>query len=195
MATFRAIEATGAALVGLLRDRYPRDEFGGVLEIELYQTRNFEKPMREGFSVFLFRVAADASIRNLPPRRLPDGRVFRPSLPLDLYFMITPWSENAQQHHRMLGWAMRMFEDVGTLSASQLNNYVADADTFALDEALDIVFDPLALADYFTIWDRLRTLPASATYAVRMLRLDSELGVTEGPAVRTRVFDLGEVAS
>jgi hypothetical protein len=193
MATFRAINAIGAALVGLLRDGYPRDEFGGVLDIELYQTRNFEKPMTEGFSVFLYRVAPNGAIRNLPPRRATDGRVFRPSLPVDLQFMVTPWSENPERHHLMLGWAMRMFQDLGTLSASQLNNYVAETDTFARDEAVDIVFEPLVLTDYFTLWDRLRNLPASVTYVLRMLRLDSEVGVLEGAAVQTRLFDISEV--
>jgi hypothetical protein len=193
MATFRAINAAGAALVGLLRDGYPRDEFGGVLDIELYQTRNFEKPMTEGFSVFLYRVAPNGAIRNLPPRRATDGRVFRPSLPVDLQFMVTPWSENPERHHRMLGWALRMFQDFGTLSDSQLNNYVAETDTFAPEEAVDIVFEPLVLADYFTLWDRLRTLPASITYVLRMLRLDSEIGMLEGPAVQTRLFEMGEV--
>jgi hypothetical protein len=193
MATHRAIAAAGATLVGLIGDRYPRTDFGSALEIELYQTRSFETPMTDGFSVYLFRVAVNASTRNLPPRRLPDGRVFRPSLPVDLQVMITPWAANAQQHARRLGWVMRMLEDVGTLTASQLNNYVGETDTFGADEAIDIICDPLTLADYLTLWDRLRTFPTSASYVLRMLRLDSEIGIIEGPAVRTRRFELGEV--
>jgi hypothetical protein len=163
MATFRAIGATGVALVGLRRDRYPQTEFGWALDIEPYQTRNFEKATAEGLSVFLFRVGPNAIIRNLPPHRLPDGRVMRPSLQLDLHFMITPWSESTQQHHRMLSWAMRMFEDLGTLSASQRNSYVSEIDAFVPDEAVDIVFDPLPLSDYLRLWDRMRTFPASAS--------------------------------
>ena len=33
MANYRAIAATGAALAGLIRDRYPRDEFGTGLDV------------------------------------------------------------------------------------------------------------------------------------------------------------------
>jgi len=60
LARHQAIAATSNALLGLLRDRYPRDDFGTSLEIQLYQSRDFELPMREGFSVFLYRVTVNA---------------------------------------------------------------------------------------------------------------------------------------
>jgi hypothetical protein len=109
--------------------------------------------------------------------------------------MVTPWATDAQQHARMLGWVMRMLEDVGTLNASQLNNYVPETDTFGADEGLDIVCEPLALGDYLTLWDRLRTFPTSASYVVRMLRIDSDVEIIEGARVRTRRFDMGEVTA
>src|SRR4051812_25988591 len=107
MANYRAIAATSAALVGLIRDLYPRDEFGTGLPITLYQTSDFEHPMQDGFSVYLFRLAVNGAVRNRPPRRTVDGRRLRPSLPLDLQYMITPWAQNVERQHRMLGWAMR----------------------------------------------------------------------------------------
>ena len=81
MANYRAIAATSTALAGLIRDRYPRPEFGAGLDIALYQTRDFENPMQDGFSIYLYRVAVNGAIRNLTLRRSPDGRRFRPSLP------------------------------------------------------------------------------------------------------------------
>ena len=131
MATYRAIAAAGATLTGLIRDRYPRGEFGGALGVALYQTRDFTTPMREGFSVFLYRVSINGALRNMINRRAPDGVRFRPSLPVDLAFMVTAWAEDTEQQHRMLGWAMRMLEDIGQLSASHLNHYIAETDTFA----------------------------------------------------------------
>ena len=80
MANYRAIAATSTALSGLIRDRYPRDEFGSGLEVSLYQMRDFESPMQDGFSVCLYRVAVNGSVRNLTLRRSADGRRFRPSL-------------------------------------------------------------------------------------------------------------------
>ena len=46
MANYRAIAATSASLVGMIQDRYPRDEFGSGLTVTLYQTRDFEEADR-----------------------------------------------------------------------------------------------------------------------------------------------------
>jgi hypothetical protein len=195
MATYRAIAATGATLAGIIRDRYPRDEFGSALDVQLYQTRDFTEPMREGFSIFLYRVGINGSVRNLTNRRAPDGRRFRPSLPLDLFYMVTAWAGDTERQHRMLGWVMRMLEDLGQLSASHLNHYIAETDTFAPTESVDVICDPLALSDYFTIWDRLRTLPPSVTYVLRMVLVDSDITISDGPVVQTRHFSVGEVVA
>ncbi|UXH79156.1 DUF4255 domain-containing protein [Roseateles amylovorans] len=194
MANHRAIAAVSTALAGLIRDRYPRDDFGSGLEVKLYQMRDFESPMQDGFSVCLYRVAINGAVRNLTQRRAADGRRFRPSLPLDLHYMVTPWAQDAEMQHRMLGWVMRLMEDVGTLSAGHLNHYLSETDTFASNEALDLICDPLSLADYLTLWDRLQPrLPASATYTLRMVFVDSDVETGEGAAVQTRRFDVREV--
>lgn len=196
MANYRAIAAVSSALQGLIRDRYPRDEFGAGLDIELYQTRDFENPMQDGFSIYLFRVAVNGAVRNLTLRRSPDGRRFRPSLPLDLHYMITPWAQDVERQHRMLGWAMRLMEDIGVFSAGHLNHYIAETDTFAPHEGLEIICDPLTLSDYLTLWDRLRPrLPASATYTLRMVLIDSDVHVADAPPVQTRRFDMGQVVA
>lgn len=196
MANHRAIAATSQALAGLIRDHYPRDEFGTGLEVKLYQMRDFETPMQDGFSVCLYRVAVNGSVRNLTMRRSADGKRFRPSLPLDLHYMLTPWAQDAEMQHRMLCWVMRLMEDTGTLSAGHLNHYLSETDTFAPHEALDLVCDPLSLTDYLTLWDRLQPhLPASATYTLRMVFIDSDVQVDDGAAVQTRHFDMRKVVA
>jgi hypothetical protein len=95
----------------------------------------------------------------------------------------------------MLGWLMRMLEDVGTLGSSHLNHtqYSVGINTFLATESIDIVCDPLALNDYFTIWDRLGTLPLSITYVLRMVMIDSTVSMDDGKLVQTRSFDIGKV--
>ena len=83
MGTFQAIAATGQAMLGLLSDAVPRDQFPNA-QFELYQMSNFQQPMEEGISLFLYRIAANTSRRNLPPTVGPDGRRFRPPIPVDL---------------------------------------------------------------------------------------------------------------
>lgn len=196
MARFLAIGATSVALTGLIRDHYPRNEFGTTLDVALYQARDFETPMREGFSVFLYRVTVNGTVRNMTFRRSPDGRRFRPSLPLDLHYLITPWAEDVEQQHRMLGWVMRFIEDQGALSAGHLNHYVAETDIFAANEGLEIICDPLALTDHLNLWDRLRArFPISVSYSLRMLSIDSDIELADaGPPVQSRTFRMGEPA-
>lgn len=196
MANYRAIAATSTALAGLIRDRYPRAEFGAGLDIALYQTRDFEDPMQDGFSVYLYRVAVNGAIRNMTARRSPDGQRFRPSLPLDLFYMITPWAQDIERQHRMLGWVMRMLDDTAILSAGHLNHYMAETDTFRPNEGVELICDPLSLSDYLTLWDRLRPrLPASATYSLRMVVIDSEVHLPDAAGVQTRRFEMGEVTA
>jgi hypothetical protein len=196
VASYLAIGATSTALTGLIRDHYPRDQFGSTLDVALYQARDFESPMREGFSVFLYRVLVNGTVRNMSLRRSPDGRRFRASLPLDLHYLVTPWAEDVEQQHRMLGWVMRFIEDQGVLSAGHLNHYVAETDIFASQEALEIICDPLALTDHLNLWDRLRArFPISVSYAVRMVSVDSQVEIVDSSSrVQTRTFVMGESA-
>jgi hypothetical protein len=195
MANHRAIASVGTALVGLIRDHYPRADFGEGLEIGLYQTRDFESPMQDGFSVYLYRVAINGAVRNLSLRRTADGSRVRPSLPLDLFFMITPWAQDVERQLRMLGWVMRLMEDASVLSAGHLNHYMAETNVFAPHEGVELVCDPLTLTDYLTLWDRLRPrLPASATYALRMVLIDSDVRYEDAALVQSRRFDFRGVA-
>ena len=92
--------------------------------------------------------------------------------------MITPWTSDVERQHRMLGWVMRLMEDTSVLSAGHLNHYLGEADTFTPNEGIELVCEPLTLTDYLTLWDRLRPqLPASATYTLRMVVIDSDIRI------------------
>jgi hypothetical protein len=50
----------------------------------LYQATDFESPWKKESACF---VSCDhQAMRNLPPRLAPDGRRYRPSLPVDLHY-------------------------------------------------------------------------------------------------------------
>lgn len=191
MARAQGIAAASATLMGLLRDRYPRDEFGPSLAFELYQARNFESPMKEGIAICLWRVAPNVGRRNFTTRTDALGRRFRGSLPIDLYYLIVPYAEQAERQQRLLGWVMRAMHELGTLAPTHLNHYLAESDIFAEAESLDAVADPIPVGDYLTLWDRLKRLPPAATYVLRMLLLDSEIPIEEHPPVEDRNFDIG----
>ena len=191
MANYRAIAGASAAILGLLRDRFPNADFGGPLHVELYQAKDFATPMKEGLAICLWRVAPNVSRRAIGPRTDIHGRRFKPSLLIDLNYLIVPFAEQAERQQRLLGWMLRAMEDLGPLVASELNHFLAESDIFAEVESLDLVNDPLAVADLLTVWDRIKAMPPCATYTMRMLLLDSDVSLDEYPIVVERAFELG----
>jgi hypothetical protein len=193
MGTFQAIAATGQAMLGLLSDAVPRDQFPNA-QFELYQMSNFQQPMEEGISLFLYRIAANTSRRNLPPTTGPDGRRFRPPIPLDLYYIATAWAPTAVRQQRLLGWTIRMFEDVPILPTGLLNNYGPEPEIFKQGETVEVVLDSLTLQDLNNIWGVSKSsLQLSIGYVARMLHIQSSMPITEYKEVQTREFGVGKV--
>src|SRR5262249_40978065 len=120
MAKPYAIAATGQAILSLLSTACPRADFPSA-QFELYQARNFQSPMDEGVALYLHRITPANNIRNLPPRVAPDGRKYRPAVPIDLHYLLIAWARDAAKQQRLLGWAIRTIEDTPTLTAGVLN--------------------------------------------------------------------------
>lgn len=193
MATYHAVAAIGQAILGLLEQARPATEFDSS-QFLMYQSANFQTPMDEGISLYLYRVAVSTARRNLPAKTLPDGRRLRPPLPLDLHFLMTPWAKTPAKQHRLLGWAMRVMEDTPILPASLLNHYGPETDTFRPDETVDIVNEPISLQDIWNIWEIAKhNVQVSVSYVARMVPIDSLQYETEGPPVQTRIFDVGKI--
>ena len=138
MATHNAIAAIGQAILGMLASACPRPEFAGA-QFELYQGSNFQSPMDEGISLYMHRITPANNIRNLPPRVGPDGRRYRPSLPIDIHYLLIAWARDAAKQHRLLGWAMREMENTPILHAGLLNQYGPEPDTFGANENVDLI--------------------------------------------------------
>jgi hypothetical protein len=193
MATYHAIAATGQAILGVLADACPRDEFGGAA-FELYQPSDLKDPMDDGVSLYLYRIAVNAARRNMPPRSAPDGRRLRPPLPLDLYFLLTAWARTAARQQRLLGWAMRTIEDTPVLGSGVLNHYGPEPDTFLAHEAVELICEPVSLQDQVNIWEPFQANhQLSVTYVARMVAIDSRLELPDAAPVQTRVFEHAEV--
>jgi hypothetical protein len=193
VATHNAIAAVGQSILGLLQDARPRPEFEAA-RFELYQSANFSKPMDEGVSLYLYRVAVNATRRNLPPRIDLEGRRHRAALPLDLYYMLTPWAKTAERQHRLLGWAMRTLEETPTLPSGLLNHHaVPEHDTFYPDESVTVIQEQISVQDMFNIWDFAKhNIQISVTYVVRLVPLDSIVREDDAPFAQTRSFGAGK---
>jgi len=192
MARYQSIAAAGEAILGLLRDSRPRPEYESA-RFDLFQLKDFQAGMDEGLSLYLYRIGVNGSRRNLPPTLGLDGKRYRPALPLDLHFLLTAWAKTAAVQQRLLGWAVRALQDVPVLPASFLNNYAPEPEVFRPNEAVELIFDPLSLADMNNLWGAAKTTPPlSVTYVLRMLAIESEVEIAEGgDLVQARGFDFG----
>jgi hypothetical protein len=195
MATYPAIAVTGQAILKLLADSCPREEFAAA-RFELFQVGNFSQsqPMEEGISLFLYRLGVNGARRNLPSHIRLNGLRYRPPLPLDLYFLITAWAKSAAKQQRLLGWAMRVLEDTPLLPSGLLNDVGPEPEIFQPNETVEIIFEPLSLQDMYNIWSAIKAVPQlSASYVVRAVSIDSTVLLTEAVPVQTRALDYGEV--
>lgn len=188
MAKAQAISVTGQTVLGLLADNIPKSEFTNA-RFELYQPINFLSPMKEGISLFLYRIEINAGLRNLPNKTGLDGISRRPPLPLDLYYLLTVWAEDTIKQQRILGWAMRTLEEAPVLSAGRLNHFGPEADVFKPNETIEIIFHSLSLQDLSNLWGAIKgSLPVSVGYIARVIGLDSTISTEETAPVQTREF-------
>lgn len=193
MAAPYAVAAVGQAILALLAAARPTPEFVGA-QFELYQGRNFATPIEEGISLYLYRITPGGNVRNLPPRVAADGRRFRPSVPVDLHYLLIPWARDAFKQHRLLGWAMRVLEDTRVLHASLLNNHGPEPDLFGPNESLDVMMETIAIQDVGSILEVAKPhIQVVVPYVVRMVALDSDVELADADLVQTREFGMGKV--
>ncbi len=196
MATYHAIAATGETMLKVLEQARPSPDFDS-LRFELYQPSNFQSPLAEGISLYLYRVAPNVQRRHQSPRIDPvSGKRYRPSLGLDLSFLLTAGGKNATRQQDILAWAMRTLEDTPILPMGILNTYSTQRDTFGVNEAIELVLDSLSLQDLVSIWEIAKDKQQpSVGYTARMVLIDSVIEVIEADLVQTRRFDYTKVPS
>lgn len=151
----------------------------------------------QGFSLFLYRVTVNGSLRTFPPRIAPDGRRYKPSLPLDLHYLITPWAKDVERQQHLLAWCMRTLEDTPILPTGLLNHSAhsdSKHEAFRPNETIELICDPLSLQDMINLWENLgNKLQTSITYITRMVMVDSDLTLDDGRLVQTRDLGYGEL--
>lgn len=208
MASYQAIAAASAAIKGLLEERYPRAnpaeaapadlakeddhrEFP-ALTVKICQAKDIEAGLQgNGVAILLWRITVNTQRRARGPRVDVFGNRFKPSLPIDLSFLIIPHATGAEMQQRLLGWVMRTLEDAGPLTATQMNNYLSHSTVFAPHEDVELVCDPLSVSDQLTLWDRIKKHPIGINYLMRMVLIDSSQRLTESAPVIERSFEVG----
>jgi hypothetical protein len=173
LADFRAIRVVGEAVINLLRSSYRPDDFNNELEFRVYTSRDFNSPITNGVSLFLYRVFP-CGVNRTPPGRIgPDGRRTQTQLPLELHFLMTVWGREASLQHTIAGWMMRTIEDTPVLPPGVLNSVAPGV--FAANETVQLTFAELRTEDLLRIWETVvpNQYQLSIPYLARAVTIDS----------------------
>ncbi len=196
MADHRAILAVSEAVIRLLRSSVG-DRFDTELEFQVYTSRDFNNPMSNGVSLFMYRIFPQAVHRSPAGRINLNGRRMQTMLPVEAHFLLTVWGQQASLQHALAGWMMRTLEDTPTLPAAVLN--AAAPGAFRSDESVDICLAELRTEDLFRIWDVLgqNVYQLSVPYLARIIHLESvhEIAGDTDDVVQERTHGIGRLVS
>lgn len=96
----------------------------------------------------------------------------RGHLPLDMHFLFTPWGDNAEDEHRILGKAMECVESTPILSGPLL--HPEPAANWSANEAIQLVMEEITTEEVMRTFDSLPTdYKLSIPYIARVVRIDT----------------------
>jgi hypothetical protein len=190
VANLNSISATGKSIERLLTQAFgeaPVPVSGKTTKAFLIRTEDFDQSsnstiiLRPALSIFLYRVDFNKSMRAAWSGVTYHDGV--PHLPLDLHFLLTPWADNAEAEHAILGRAMQCLDSNPILSGPLLHQ----SGEWAPNEAIQLVMEEISTEAVMRTFDSLPSdYRISVPYIARVARLDGRVAAPR-PAVTTLI--------
>ena len=190
MAGFAGIAAAGKSIEMLLNagfeDLQPLDPVppGKKTKAVLVRTIDFDSTKvatsigSPALSIFLYRVDFNKAVRAAWSGA--SGQDGRSHLALDLHYLITPWSENAEDEHKILGRAMQLLESTPILTGPLLHS----SGQWEVGESIQVVLEDVSSEAVMRMFDSLPTdYRLSVPYVARVMRLDGTRVSGEGHVI------------
>lgn len=178
MATADAIAYVGDTLVSLLQNG-----LGGLVlpaNVLLSTPSEFKDfaPRQPAVTIFLYHVSICGEMRNAPRNSLSSGATQRPPLPLELRFLITPWTQVTRDAYRIIGVISQLLYDHAVLGFGEL---LGD-DIWAPDDTVELLLESVPVEEHYDIWDP-TDIPyrLSLTYLARLVGIDSAVSTDASP--------------
>ena len=120
-------------------------------------------------SVYLYRITEDPYMKNRHSVAGNGGKIRKPPMALDLYYLITPLLKAPRDQQIVLGKILQILYDNPTLEGSDLAGTLATS-----GEVVRVIFNTVPLQEVSWVWQALETpYRLSVTYTVRVTLLDS----------------------
>jgi hypothetical protein len=185
MANFNSIAATGKSIERLLAKAFgdmPLPVENKTTKAFLIRTEDFDQTtnnsiiQRPCLSIFLYRVDFNKAMRAAWSGVSHHEGVSH--LPLDLHFLLTPWADNAESEHAILGAALQCLDSLPILSGPLLY----EAGGWAPNEAIQLVMEEISTEAVMRTFDSLASdYRISVPYIARVVRLDGRKALPPQP--------------
>lgn len=183
MADFQSLAAAGRSLERFLNHCFDQEEPVGGKNTRAVLVRSGDLAPGAGVipdfavSIFLSRVDYNRTMRAAwSGVGSQDGRAH---LPLDLYFLLTPWADNADHELRILGKVLQSLETTPILKGPLLDPLAG----WTPQEALQISLADISTEDMMRTFDSLPVdYKLSVLYLARLVRIDQRVAAPDMPA-------------
>lgn len=201
MAGFTGIAAVGKSIERLIAraflERQPVP--GKAAKAKLIRAENMDAVLIKqdiedyGLSILLYRVDFNKTMRAAwSAVGHADGRGH---LALDLHYLLTPWAENAEHQHMIIGRAMQALERTAMLTGPLLYEPAlpptpeyADEPRINATDTIQIILEEISTEALMRTFDSLPSdYRLSVPYVARVARIDTLADVIAPPVIDTTV--------
>lgn len=163
--TYRSINSTTRTISDLLDSHFRSDALlrpffeGGAMIVSPRTPQEMEEADATGLSVWLYRIARDPELLNLPPRRIgPNTLEYRP-LPLRLHYLMTPIVNEHDElgndpglEQFLIGKVLQTLHDHSKIHGAMLRGDLVGTGT-----TLTVRMEPLGLEEITRVWDAMES--------------------------------------
>ncbi len=184
MSDFTAIRGVTRTLQSILREHITDDSAPQLLgvEIDLRSPKEMREDSITGISLWLYRVSRNEHVMNQTPQRVAADQIARNALPMNLYYLVTPFTNDPEDEQALLGRVLQTFHDHSTLRGSDLQDSLLGG-----VEELRVTLEQLTLEELTRIWNSLQEpYQLSVTYVVQLVSLDSAHAPVHRPPVQVK---------
>ena len=169
MSDYTAIADVGETLKKLLWDNIKADNTTKTIIDQITLSSPEDVKSDKELSLFLYQVTENAYLKNQEMQMVNSSKLKYPSLSLNLFYLVTPHTQNRDNDHIILGKVMQIFHDNSILRGSVLPDSL-------VGEELKLILTPLSIDDLNKIWNvisKLKTYKLSVCYEVTPVVIES----------------------
>ena len=175
MSDYSVIAALGDSLVSVLYSELNTDpQISGLIDsedrISLESPADLESNNSVRLSMYLYRILENPYLKNRFRVEGTGGKLRKPPLALDLYYLLTPLMGTPREQMIVLGKTMQILYDRSILEGSDLSGSLEGS-----DEEVRLILNPVSLEELTRVWQALEVpYRLSVCYIARVVIVDSE---------------------